>query len=257
VLEGSSIDFSVECKNGKPLKSAWLLLQTQDGPLRRDLVANDEGKLLWRLPIENPLATVRGDVQYEAQVVDVDGLSLESPIRGRIRVQPDELPTVVAETIHRFVLPTARPVIHYRATDDYGISQLSIVAQVDRARAQTAGDTPTDAHWRSAESHRFEILPAKQILTDDKLPTEGNYSLPLSQLGLAKGESIRLTLEVTDYRGRTRAGSATGEAARSNAIILEVTDESGVMAAISQADQRSEQQLTEIIKRQLGIGDER
>jgi len=189
--------------------------------------------------------------------VDVDGLSLESPIRGRIRVQPDELPTVVAETIHRFVLPTARPVIHYRATDDYGISQLSIVAQVDRARAQTAGDTPTDAHWRSAESHRFEILPAKQLLTDDKLPTEGNYSLPLSQLGLAKGESIRLTLDVTDYRGTTTAGSATGEAARSNAIILEVTDESGVMAAISQADQRSEQQLTEIIKRQLGIGDER
>ena len=89
------------------------------------------------------------------------------------------------------------------------------------------------------------------------LPTEGNYSLPLSRLGLAKGDLIKLTLEVTDYRGMTTAGGAIGEAAQSNAIILEVSDESGVMAAISQADQRSEQQLTEIIKRQLGIGDER
>jgi hypothetical protein len=37
--------------------------------------------------------------------------------------------------------------------------------------------------------------------------------------------------------------------------VLEISDESGVLAAISEADPRSEEKLTDIIKRQLGIGE--
>jgi hypothetical protein len=38
-------------------------------------------------------------------------------------------------------------------------------------------------------------------------------------------------------------------------LVLEISDESGVLAAISEADPRSEERLTDIIKRQLGIGE--
>jgi hypothetical protein len=247
----------VESKNGKPLKSAWLLLQSQAGAHRYDLVATDQDKLLWRLPGESLLADVHRDVQYEVQVVDMDGLGLESAIRGKIHVQADELPTASAETVHRVVLPTAQPVIHYRATDDYGISRLAVVGQVERGGAKAAGDEPSAARAVKGEVHRFDVLPVDRVITDDRLPVEGNYPLPLSQLALAPGDSVHVTVEVTDYRGKTGTGATAGQLARSNPLVLQISDENGVMAAISQADQRSEQQLTEIIKRQLGIGDER
>jgi hypothetical protein len=39
-------------------------------------------------------------------------------------------------------------------------------------------------------------------------------------------------------------------------VILEVSDESGVLAAIGEADTRTEERITEIITKQLGIGDQ-
>jgi hypothetical protein len=66
---------------------------------------------------------------------------------------------------------------------------------------------------------------------------------------------VKLTLEVTDYRGENEAGEVVGQTHHSDALVLEISDESGVLAAISSADERSEQRLTDIIKRQLGIGE--
>src|SRR5207247_282243 len=104
--------------------------------------------------------------------------------------------------------------------------------------------------------HRFDVLAGQPPLTGDHLPATGSYSLALSPLALVKGDSLKLTLEATDYRGQNDQGEASGRIAFSDSLVLEVSDEGGVLAAISQADQRSEQQLTEIIKRQLGTGDE-
>ena len=68
---------------------------------------------------------------------------------------------------------------------------------------------------------------------------------------LAKDDRLKLTLEAIDYRG-----NAPGQSYMSDPLVLEISDESGVLAAISEADERSEQRLTDIIKQQLGIGNE-
>ena len=73
----------------------------------------------------------------------------------------------------------------------------------------------------------------------------------MSQLGLEKGDRLKLTVEVLDYRG-----DQDGVWASSEPIYLEVSDESGVLAAISETDERSEQRLDDLIRRELGIGDE-
>ena len=45
----------------------------------------------------SPLAHVDKEMRYEVQVVDRDGLSLETPLGGTIRIRPDNLPTSAAE----------------------------------------------------------------------------------------------------------------------------------------------------------------
>ena len=98
------------------------------------------------------------------------------------------------------------------------------------------------------------ILPKGKTLTSAKLPTSGEYKLELGKLNLssklAKGDRIKVVLEVVDYRG-----DQPGVSYYSDPLVLEISDESGVLAAISEADERSEQRLTDIIKRQLGIGE--
>ena len=85
--------------------------------------------------------------------------------------------------------------------------------------------------------------------------------MPLAGLKLAKGDRVKLTLEATDYRGENEQGEPAGRmpvgtVQASEPLVLEISDESGVLAAITEADPRSEEQLNEIIKRQLGIGDD-
>lgn len=268
--EGSSVELVVACTNRKPLASVALTLHGLQGTQRLDLVPTDATRCLWSPKEANtPLTDIRRELRYEVQVVDADGLSLEAPIRGTIRIRPDEPPVAVAEVIHKVVLPTASPIVNYRATDDYGIARIAVLIEIERAASQTAPGQLTNTDATAAddrlgapataapsESHRFNVLTTDQPLTGDQLPVAGTYALALSPLKLAKGDRLKLTLEVTDFRGDNDQGQPTGQPARSDSLVLEISDESGVLAAISQADQRSEQQLTEIIKRQLGIGEE-
>ena len=57
-----------------------------------------------------------------------------------------------------------------------------------------------------------------------------------------------------DYRGEDESGQSRGQLATSEPVMLEVADEAAVLAAIAEADKRSEQQLSEIIERQLSSG---
>jgi len=266
---GSSVDVTVESVNRKPLAAAWMAIQNADGPQRVDFVTQDAQRLNWSLKAgDSPFHEIRRELRYEVQVVDLDGLSLEVPIRGSIRIRPDEPPTVVADVLHKLVLPTAEPVVRYRATDDYGISKIALLVSVERSGAKAAPpSTNGDLHVDSGvpappaiavpvELHRFELQASNEPLFGDRLPVAGNFPLSLSPLKLAKGDSLKLTLEVTDYRGENDQRQPIGQAALSDSLVLQVSDESGVLAAISEGDQRSEQQLSEIIKRQLGIGDQ-
>jgi hypothetical protein len=268
VLEGSSLDMVVDCINQKPLKFAWLTLQRAGSTQRVELVPLNDARLAWSLPAErSALQDIRHEQRYEIQVVDADGLSLESPIRGSIRIRPDQPPTGLIEVIHKVVLPTAKPVVTYRASDDYGISRLAILVDVERSGLKSAGSPTTDEVPAAdspvvsppaplaVPSHRFEVLTSQEPLANERLPAAGKYGLSLSPLKLAKGDRIKLTLEVTDYRGENANGEPQGQPTLSDSLVLEISDESGVLAAISQPDQRSADQLTEIIQRQLGIGE--
>jgi hypothetical protein len=264
VLEGTTMQLALECMNEKPLESAWLMIKTQDQAQRYDLQKDDSAGLRWSLAqADSPLVRIRDEVRYEIQVIDRDGLSLESPLRGTIRIRPDRPPTGSAEVVHKVVLPAAEPVIEYRATDDFGLSKLVLVAEVERYDPARGTDESVDlgqgpiiaAEEIPAEIHRFNVLPAGQVVAAGRLPLVGKHSVGLSPLKLAKGDRVKLTLEVTDYRGENAQNEPVGASYLSDALVLEISDESGVLAAISEADERSEQRLNDIIKRQLGIGE--
>jgi hypothetical protein len=263
VLEGTSIDLSVQCTNNKPLASVKLLVKSSQDETSYDLAKTDKEALVWKLPAgKSPLASIGQEIRYEIQVTDADGLSLEAPIRGTIRIRPDRPPTGSAEVVHKVVLPTAQPVVEYRATDDYGLSKVALIAEVERYDAARASGPAVDlgqgvvasAREVPAELHRFDLLKGKPLLADS-LPLASRYPLALSSLNLTKGDRVKLTLEVTDYRGENDQGQPVGRSHAAEGLVLEISDESGVLAAISQADERSEQRLTDIIKRQLGIGE--
>ena len=282
VLEGTRIDVAVECVNDKPLSSAWMNLRQGNATRRLELVKSDETGLRWRLDVgrpfravgdgsegppyaENPLARVAKELSYEIQVLDADGLSLESPLRGTIRIKPDRAPTGGAEVVHKVVLPEAQPVIEYRAADDFGVARVRLAVAIERQQRDIVPTMPpgesashtgpmvesTGSQMESATLDLYAVDAAGKKLAP-KLT--GKYALALGKLPLAqklaKGDRVKLTLEVTDFRG-----DAAGASYFSDPLVLEISDESGVLAAISEADERSEQRLTDIIKRQLGIGE--
>jgi hypothetical protein len=275
VLEGTTIDLVVECRNRKRLTQVWMIVAAsgESEPRRYDLQPQDEQAIAWSLAEgDSPLEKIRQELRYEIQVIDEDGLSLESPLRGTIRIRPDRPPSGLAEVVHKVVLPTASPVVEYRASDDFGISRLALLVHVERGSNSTpprgessevepaaaTGSSETDlapAVEIPAEVHRFDLLRPDTVVAASRLPLIGRHALPLSQFSLAKGDRLKLTLEVTDYRGEDEAGQPRGTSTQSEPLVLEISDESGVLAAISEADQRSEERLTDIIKRQLGIGE--
>lgn len=287
VLEGTQVNLALASTNRKPLKQAWMTLRTKDAIQKVQLKSTDASHLNWTVPEEiaggpSPFLRVSQELRYEIQVLDEDGLSLESPLRGMIRLRPDRVPTASAEIVHKVVLASAKPVVEFRAMDDFGISKIGLRVEVERAAdveakaaAAQSADTSSEADNASAgptpaestapaqevkgETALIQLLPGKQPLLGAQLPYQGKYTLSLDGLSgdgnkrlppLQKGDRLKLTLEVTDYRGKD-----AGQTYKSDSLLLEVSDESGVLAAISEADERSEQRLSDLIKRQLGIGE--
>lgn len=272
VLEGTKIDVAIERINAKQLRSAWMTVRQGDSSQRLVFSPADEAGKVWQLASAkgSPLDRVTKDLSYEIQVIDADGLSLEAPLRGFIRIRADRPPTGGMEVVHKVVLPTAEPVIEYRASDDFAVGQVRLLVDVQRPDEEVAPSMPpgqsasslgsssaetTDAGGSQMESAVLEVYPAK-VAAGGPLQSriEGQYALKLAQLPLpeklAKGDQLKLTLEIMDDRGEQ-----PGHAFYSEPLVLEVSDESGVLAAISEADERSEERLTDIIKRQLGIGE--
>jgi hypothetical protein len=270
LLEGTRVDVAIEATNKKPLREAWLTVAAKDGAQRYDLAQQASDPSRWALQAaDSPFQRLSEELKYEIQVTDEDGLHLEMPLRGVIRLRPDRPPTASAEVVHRVILPTAEPVVRFRATDDYGIGAIRLAVEVQRKASESdrsaEPDNPfgvkepgTDAGLAGegalvpAEKKTFNIPPPTGAYPIQAgLPiTDGRFAVPLAALNLAKGDAVKLTVEVVDDRGE-----AAGVAAFSEPLMLEISDESGVLAAISEADQRSEERLNDIIKRELGIGE--
>ncbi|UUO05425.1 hypothetical protein M4951_18840 [Blastopirellula sp. J2-11] len=236
VLEGSRVD--LQLTSSKPLASALLHLTIGEETETVELVAADKQQLARKLPIgETPFSSVAAPIRFELEMQDEDGLSPQFVPRGYLRLKNDRAPQIAASAIHRVVLPTATPVIAFRTSDDYGVASVQLRLKIERGDDELAEES-------------YELLDSP--LKASQLPYSDDFALPLSGLMLEKGDRLSVTLEARDWRGR-----GEGAIANSEPLVLEVSDESGVLAAISEADQRSEEQLTEIIKRQLGIGEAR
>jgi len=267
VLEGSTVEIVIDCTNNKPLAAAWLIARTKNTTTKYDLRKDAAAKTIrWSLPVENtPFHRVTSEIRFEIQVNDEDNLQLETPIQGMIRIKADRPPTGSADVVHRVILPTAKPVIEYRMNDDYGIGEVSLHMQVERlentglkslppATEADNNTTPVDpdavAKPRPEEKHTVRLRAAEPPILADELPFLGKHEVSLSPLKLIKGDRLKLTLEIHDYRGEL-----PGETFLSEPLFLEISDEDGVFSAILDADKKADQRLSEIIKRQLGIGE--
>ncbi len=232
VIEGSRVNVLASCLN-KRLRWVRMTIGETDHAFERD----ETNPRLWRLPEgDSPLSRITEPVSFEIQVEDDDGLRLDPPLAGAIRIQPDRAPRVAAAIVTERVLPGAHPSIVYGATDDYGLAAVRVHRQVLRAGREAAETVET---IRTPEPQ----APHPNLL-------RGRYALDLKPLELRKGDELKITLEAIDFRG-----PAPGASAFCEPIVLQVTDESGVLAGLVDADEKSARQLDVIIQRQLGIGE--
>jgi hypothetical protein len=132
------------------------------------------------------------------------------------------------------------PEINYSANDDYGISAMQMYVEV----IHPGGNPDTSPEPISIAKQKL----AKPVLKPD-LPFTGTYRLSLDQFKLAKGDQVKLTLEATDYRG-----DQPGKATKSDPVILQITDEGGIMAALSETDRHAYEQMNTLIQRQSQTG---
>ncbi len=233
VLEGSDVAVGLVAAN-KRLRRATIVL----GGRTFDLTATDAERRSFRLApgAASELTGVRQPLEFQIQVEDDDGFALPEVLRGEIALRPDQPPSVAAEVVTKFILPTGKPTISYQAGDDLGIRSLAVVRQVVRTDGTTANDR-VEIPWT--------VVPEGAPAVSATAPS-GRFSLPLADLQLAKGDKVTIRVEARDRRddaGRTPA--------QSEPFTLEVTDEQGLYEAMAETDQRSARKMDEIIQKQL------
>ncbi len=247
VLAGSQVQLCVRALNSKSLVSVRMRVRAARGVSEYTLDRDSEFGISWSLPVEcEALRSVTEELQYEIVAQDRDGLRPREPVLGQIRVRPDQPPAALLQTVHRVVLSTARPRLVFRIDDDHSVARLRLQVEVERA-STTEGSSED---MTSPEVVHFDVASDKIPLAAGSLPYRNAYSLDLSKLGLSKGDELKLTLEVTDGRGRS-----DGIVTLSEPLFLEVSDEAGVLAAISESDQDAERRLDEMIQQQLDAGE--
>ena len=274
VLEGSDVALRIRCLNNKTLKSAWAEL-TVDGeaPSRVELRPDKDGDSgEWLLSASGTsLAKISQRIQFAVHVLDEDGLQLAAPLTGQIQVRPDRPPSGSATMLHKVVLATATPQLDIRASDDFGIARLQLRILVEKPQETietaepgvSAADTNSESTQTLADSASPET-PAVLVTINppramDASNTPGSpltsiemrHPLPLTPLELATGDRLKITLEVVDDRGK-----AQGATFQADPLVLEVSDEAGVLRAVSETDEQTERKLNELYLKQLGIGEE-
>jgi len=233
VLEGSAAKLNLVCSN-KPLNSARLTTRE----VTYDLISspdNQHGITTWSLPPNSPFGMITEALKYEIQVTDRDGLALETPIAGQIRLKTDRPPRIVSSAVTRQVLPTAQPKLDYAAGDDYGVAKIVAIINISREDGRTS---------------RHEVV-AKVVDKKDQPLTivRGQVTIPLSTYELVKGDEVKVVLEVTDWRG-----TMPGQQGSSEPIGFNLTDLNGILVQTGEEDKKSAKQLDEILRRELGIG---
>lgn len=232
VVEGSRVDLTVRSLN-KPLEMVELTIGDSDFRL----TPSDSEKLEWTLDVRGTaFAAISETIRYQIQARDQEGLELESPIHGMIRLRTDQAPRLAISARTRKVVPTANPPITWSASDDFGLSRVVARIQVARSDGEVL-ESEVEVAARSAGS-----IPQTTL--------RGTYPLDLSSFKLVKGDELKVTFAAYDYRG-----SAEPAISYSEPIQLQLTDRQGILSGLLETDEESARQLDAIIRRELGIGD--
>ena len=228
VLAGSNVHPILKSSNNL-LKSAVIQLGEESFALTKQ-----DGR--WVMPVANhPLIGVESTMKYEISVTDTNGISPDRPITGILQVRPDQNPRIAAATVINLVLSGAAPRIKFRAMDDFGIDTIAADITITRVGMDTSDDTITRM-INEPESH------VKQI--------DNTVAIELEDFGLEIGDTVLVTLQVTDYRGKKQ-----GVTIASDPIEFTVTSRANFLAAMRDIDSETDEKLDQIIKAQLGVGD--
>jgi hypothetical protein len=271
VVEGSAVNVRLDCTN-KTLKSVTLGVTAKEGERTEfPLQATDPAAKHWvyKPAANSPLGNITDAVKFDLRVVDQDGLELPAPIEGLVRVKPDRVPSGTISAVVQQLLPQATPELDLRATDDYGLSGLRLLVSIERAPTDAPstaipGDDntntlsgnlggPAPAAPATSAAQPKPIAPivlqkfSPPLRGEKQLPYLGKHKLSLAPYDLKKGDQLKLILEITDDRG-----TQAGKSANSDPIFLTITDESGVIAASSEYDERAARVLDELLKVQTG-----
>jgi hypothetical protein len=232
VIEGSRVDLTIRSLN-KPLDMVELTIGESDYRLAQKA----DNKHNWTLDVtDTEFAVVSETIRYQIQATDQDGIQLEAPIYGTIRIQTDQPPRLAISARTRNVVATAQPPIIWSASDDFGLSR--VIARVQVARA--------DGEVSETEVEVATSLKGKARQTSIR----GTYPLDLSAMKLVKGDVLKVTFAAYDYRG-----DAEPAVSYSEPIQLQLTDRQGILSGLLETDEESARQLDAIIRRELGIGD--
>jgi hypothetical protein len=236
VIEGSRV--TARIVSDSPLRDATFSVDDKPLAMVSDgSKPSQNGEQRWVLkPEKTPLESVAEPIRYSIQVTDMHNLRLERPIQGVIRIKADLRPRVTGSLLTRFVLPTARPTIVYKAADDYGLAKLSIIPEV--------------VHENGTTETAPEVVIFERKDSTPRRDLQDRYRLDLTPLKTVKGDQIKLTLQAVDYRG-----SQPGKATSSEPLVLQVTDEQGILAAMAETDKESARQLQNMIQRQIDVGE--
>jgi len=240
VIEGSRVVLRIV--SDKPLRRADLALDgrryatARETPPGAQSSGAQDGVERWAPAAgPTPLDSVEAQVRYEVQVVDMDGLSLESPLKGAISIKADRTPEVRASAVTLLALPTARPSIAVAASDDYGVARLRLVPELVRnGRAEPAGEIVVYDLPKSR--------PAEKNV-------QGKFYVSFAPWKLAKGDQVRVTVMADDYRG-DRPGKSTG----AGPIVFQITDRDGIAAARKEALGELHPQVQTLKKDQDQVG---
>ncbi len=232
VVEGSRIDLSVRSLN-KPLEMVALTIGESD----YRLTPKDAEKREWTLDVSGTeFAEISETLRYQIQATDAQGLQLENPIHGTIRLRTDQPPRLAISARTRNVVATAKPPIIWSASDDFGLSRVFARIQVARADGEVS---ETEVEVASKPEHG---TPQTSL--------RGTYPLDLYSLKLVKGDELKVTFAAYDYRGAGEPAISYSEP-----IQLQLTDRQGILSGLLETDEESARQLDAIIRRELGIGD--
>ncbi len=232
VIEGSRVDLTIRSLN-KALETVELTI----GESVYRLTPQDAEKRQWTLDVANTeFAVVSETLRYQIQATDQEGLQLETPIHGTIRLRTDQPPRLAISARTRNVVATAQPPIIWSASDDFGLSRVVARIQIARADGEVSESEVEVAASPKGKSRQTSI--------------RGTYPLDLSAMKLVKGDELKVTFAAYDYRG-----DAEPAVSYSEPIQLQLTDRQGILSGLLETDEESARQLDAIIRRELGIGD--